>query len=245
MNEIAFLIRFCYGDDYPEEGRRWRFDWFKSAVLPRILAQTYFGFDLWLWVNPKHEDEVRAMHPRINTFTLATPMVRPDTPYPWRTTRGLPRYPIQVRMDSDDLIAPTFLRRAVDELALTKARRAIVHFQPYKVDVTTGQVRWCAPNWGRGQYDRRHVSAFLAYRQKPDAADYSWVYSHGHINLWQIAEDVRMIEEGYCWAACHGFNDSTAMYPYDRVIGDFPEPLVPPLLHTPFRETNDPGPVIA
>lgn len=221
MNEIAFVIRFCYARSYPAEAREFRFRWFRDEVLPRILAQRYQGFDIWLWAMPEHRREIEAWSPRIRTFGLRRPMAQLETSYPWHHVVRLPRYPIQVRVDSDDLVSPDFLSRGIEELAKMSGRRAIAWYQPEKVAVSTGAVYTCRPDYGNGSYSNLAVPAFLLYRQRPRDHDYSWVYARGHIRLGKIADEVRGIEAGYCWAACHGHNDSTGVWPADEPRGQF------------------------
>lgn len=222
MNDVAMLIRMCYGEDYPEEARRWRFEYFRTAVLPRILRQRGPEFDLWVWVNPDHADEIKSWSPRINTFTVRTPRMALESRHQWSNVVGVPRYPIQVRLDSDDLIGPHYVKVAVAELNEMHAARSLVWLQPYKLDLETGLVYWCAPKRGRGAYSAVRPSAFLALKQPTTKSGYTWVYGIGHTRMHILVNQVSSISEGYCWATCHGFNDSTHVYPgRDRLIGRF------------------------
>lgn len=213
------LIRFYYEPSYSEEAFRWRLTWMREKVLPRIFAQRGAPrFDVCLWVHPRHRDEIAAIDPRIRTFDIV-----PGTPimarHRWSRVRGLPRYDVQLRLDADDLISPDYVATALARLARMKAPRALVFFQPYKVDVGTGEVFWCAPSSGRGAYGPQKVSAFCALRQPTTARGYEWVYGLGHTKLFRFVDQVAAIPEGHCWAACHGFNDTTEVYAHDRRIG--------------------------
>jgi hypothetical protein len=205
------LIRFCYAPDDP--ARAWRFDWFRSQVLPRILAQRRAKFDLWLWLNPADRAEIEAMDPRIQTFTVATTGNPAQVRLPWSQVRGLPRYPVQVRIDSDDLIGPDFVATARRQLRQLRPARALVFFQPWKLDVATGRV------YESRVYSRRKVSMFLAMRQPVERSDYRWVYGRGHMKMHALVDAVGEIPLGHCWLACHQFNDSTAIRSGDRLVG--------------------------
>lgn len=224
MNDVAVLIRLCY---YPEskkhtdESIAWRFDWFQRQVLPRLFAQEGdIPFDVWVWAHPRHAAEIEAMDPRIRTFTVNSTPAHLEGTHPWTQVKGLPRYPIQLRLDSDDLVAARYVARALEALnSVPRRHRALAHFQPYKVDIETGLTYWCAPGYGKGAYGPKKISAFCALRQPTAHPRYSWVYGVGHTELWRFADRVVAIEEGHCWAACHSHNDSTEVYPYDTAIG--------------------------
>lgn len=221
MNDAAMLIRFAYAEGYPEAARAWRFAWFREQTLPRILAQRDADFDLWLWINEKHRAEVEAMSPRIRTFT-ADHILPLDARIPWSAAHDLPRYPIQLRLDSDDLIGPDYVSTARTALAGLRAPRALVWFQPYKVDVVTQKLYWCAPmrRTTRYAYGNDRPSAFLALRQPVDHPDYSWVYGRGHMKAHLLADEVAPAGVGHCVAACHAHNDSTAIVRGDTLIPD-------------------------
>jgi hypothetical protein len=208
----ALIIRLCYARGGNEVARRWRFDWFREQVLPRILRQDA-ALDLWLWINPADRTEIEAMSPRIRTFTVASGASPLDSQHPWSKVRGLPRYGVQFRIDSDDLIGPQFVSTALRTLDDVAGRRALVYFQPYKLDVARGDVYAAKP------YRDDRPSPFLALRQPVDVpgADYIWVYSRGHTKLWRLVDAVRAIPEGHCWQTVHQFNASTAIGA-DRLI---------------------------
>lgn len=218
LNDVAVIVRLYYWPPYPEAARRWRFAWFRDHVLPLLLAQTV-DFDLWIWVNPAHRAEVEAMSPRIRTFTVDTTHEL-EQRIPWRKVRELPQYPIQFRVDSDDLVSPDYIATGIAALnTVRRPLRALAWFQPYKVDLASGDVYWCAPRNGT-PYGPRYPSAFAALRQPVVDYRYDWVYGYGHTQLWRAAERVVGIPVGKCWAACHTFNDSTGLWPGDVALVD-------------------------
>lgn len=216
MNTAAMLIRLAYAPSYDEAARAWRFAYFREHVLPRILHQRGADFDLWIWVNPAHRAEVEAMDPRIRTFTVrrALPL---ESRIPWADVRELPRYAVQIRLDSDDLIGPRFVSTALQTLRTMPAPRALVFFDPWKLDIATGRIYL-----HHREYRRHRASAFLALRQPGDAEPYLWVYGIGHTRMHRQADAVRGIGLGHAWMSVHGLNDTTALHRKDTLI-DAPE----------------------
>lgn len=223
MAEVAAIIRLCYEEGTSnDEEVAWRVGWMEQHVLPRIRDQRDVEPpDIWLWVHPRH----RGLGKRLGVGTfLVDGSGALEGRHPWSRVRDLPRYRDQLRLDSDDLIGPRYVRTMLDTLdreEVRGGRRIIAHAQPYKVDVRTGRVYMCFPGAGRGHYSPRKISAFMALRQDVKDRDYEWVYSVGHTKLYRIADQVApLVGEGYCWAATgHGFNDSTEIYPYDKQVG--------------------------
>jgi hypothetical protein len=201
----ALLIRLCYPTEL-DDATRWRFYYFQHEVLPRILHQEDAEFDLWLWVNPLHRKLFQAMDERVKTFTVATVMHPLETIIPWSAVRDLPRYPIQLRLDSDDLIGPRYVATALRKLRQMEERRALVFFQPWKYDVATRRVFIFYRT-----YAKKRPSAFLALRQPVTKKDYSWVYGRGHTKMHRLAEAAKGIPLGHCWMSCHSYNDSTGL----------------------------------
>lgn len=129
--------------------------------------------------------------------------------FPWQAVRGLPRYPVQVLLGSDDLVGPDFLRTALDALAPMTEQRAIVTFQPYKADVLNRRF------YHMRRYRPDKCSPFLAYRQEPKDPRYTWVWARGHTLLHQRADRVVVIPEGHCALAVHAYNDSSSVVERD------------------------------
>jgi hypothetical protein len=218
--DIAFLIRLCYDETKSDEEVDWRFSFFEHEVLPRIRAQIECPkFDVWVWIHPRHKKRVEAMG--VHTFTVPG-ATRLEGTHQLGTVRGLPRFGVQVRLDSDDLIVPLYLNRALQELdKIDRRQRGLVQFQPMKVQLDTGKTYMCYPGSGRGHYGPRKISAFCVLRQPMNMGlRYSWVYGVGHTELWRYADRVAMISEtGWCYATCHRYNDSTQVYEWDEEIG--------------------------
>lgn len=139
--------------------------------------------------------------------------------YPWANVRGLPRYPVQILLGSDDLVCPRFVRIALDELAKIPQPRALVHFQPYKYDVASGRVYDCGisvPSTGEYRYHNRMTSMFLALRQPVKDSRYSWVWARGHTKCYLLADGVRLVPEGHALLSVHQWNDSTKITSADK-----------------------------
>jgi hypothetical protein len=226
VNEAAAIIRLCYPPGIPDAEWRWRSDWFRDAVLPRLFDQEDAELDVWVWVHPRHRAEIAAMDARLHTFDVAQTQPFRRHPisgmgYPWSAVRGLPRYPVQVLLGSDDLVCPHFLRIALNELARLPQPRALVHFQPFKYDVENGKVYDCGisvPHTGEYRYHNTMTSMFLALRQPVDDGRYSWVWARGHTKLYQLADQVQLVPEGHALLSVHRWNDSTKITRADKPL---------------------------
>lgn len=205
LKRAAVILRMCYGPDYPEAARIWRFAFFSNQVLPRILHQKAADFDIWIWVHPRHQRLVEAMSPRIRTFTVDTRESPLYAAHPWKFVRGLPKYEVQIRIDTDDFMGPRYVKTMLRELGTFKGASRLVYFEPYKFDYRTGRI-YAVPV---GLYHQHRPSAFLALSQHPDDSQYDWVYGRGHTRMWKVADRVKALGPGFCWALCHDNNDTT------------------------------------
>lgn len=215
MNDVAMFIRMCYPSLVSEEAR-WRFDYFEHEVLPRILDQTNRRFDLWIWTNPKHSDEVRGMSDKIQTFTVKTGLSPLASRIPWESVVGVPRYRVQLRLDSDDLIARDYVAVALSATISLHERRSIVFFQPWKYELSSGNVYAF-----RRPYTPERISPFVALQQPLKARSYRWVYGRGHLRLGKYATKTKRIV-GHCWMTVHQYNDSTTIRPKDPLLSNSP-----------------------
>lgn len=209
MTEGAFIIRLCYSDE-----ERWRFraDLFRSRVLPRLRRQSVPA-DIWVWTHPRHAAEA-AQWPDVRTFTVDDPPEGHSVDIRrWRQVHGLPRYPIQILMGSDDLIGPGFVHTALDELAKIPGPHAIVAFQPLKYDLDTGRVFEMAP------YTETYLPPFLALRQPTDDPRYNWVWAMGHTKLHHLVARVVLVPAGKCLLSVHGRNHTTGLLETERETG--------------------------
>lgn len=213
-HEAALIIRMCYRD-LVSDAARWRFDFFEHEVLPRILDQTTNRFDIWVWTNPAHAEEVESMSQHITTFTVKTELSPLMSRIPWQSVVGVPRYPVQLRLDSDDLIGPRYVEIALASLRSLHKARSVVYFQPMKYELSTKSVYAM-----RKPYTGKRMSAFLALQQPTTPKHYNWVYGIGHTKMARFAEAVLSIPAGHCWMTVHDFNDTTALHRRDPRVSD-------------------------
>ena len=212
QNNTAFITRF----HYPENtlSWRWRLDFYSDEVLPRILAQADSGFDIWVWCEPWQDNTIKSLSPRIRTFTgkwepRSGPYFVDFTEY--GDLKNLPKYQIQIGLDSDDLIEPGFVERVHQ---LCKGNKSIfVSFQPYKLNISTGQKYEFAPNW---KYKKRNLgSPIFAFYQPNLDHRFKFLYHASHLVMPNFA-NVHIIEpEGLASMGIHHLNDSTTIEPGD------------------------------
>jgi len=203
----AFIIRFHYE---PEDPRfAWRFQYFRDAVLPRILAQGE-GFDIAIWCNAAHRALFLELSDRIRVFDVRGTRAeyRPGTRFffdfaPWEDVIGLPKYELQLGIDSDDLIMPGYLEHVRAAIELEGAR--YVCFQPELIAVEGGLVK------SMPAYTDRRGSAFFALYQPAGTEPYIFAYSESHLTIGQNfpPETRRVMPAGFAYASCHELNEST------------------------------------
>jgi len=183
----VLIIRFHYQKDDPRFA--WRFAYFQSMVLPRILGQTDQNFDIAIWCNEWHDGLFRALSEKIRTFR-----VKAEARYrtgiggkryfldfaPWKDVEGLEQYDIQAGLDSDDLVEPDFIS-TIHELVKKNGAENSLHisFQPglfFVKKLATGPMR--------NIYGPTRGSAFMALYQ-PEALNQCGVV--------ELAEDGRVL----------------------------------------------------
>jgi hypothetical protein len=209
-NKISFITRFHYLETSNEF--LWRFDYYKNNVLPRILNQTNTDFDIWIWCEKKHDEMFKSLSNKINTFS-ATYLKR-DSKYfidytTWNEVKGLPKYNIQIGLDSDDLIEPTFVEK-VKELSIGN-KTIFISFQPMKLDIKNNK------KYLMDKYTTKRGSPIFAFYQ-PDLTDFKFAYHTSHLLMPNIVDKVILIQEGYCYMSIHNLNDSTKIKPTDKRI---------------------------
>lgn len=210
----AFIIRM----HYPAGDTRfaWRLAYFYSMVLPRLLAQTDKDFDIWVRCRAEDDGVIRSLHPRLQTFHVKDEAEKHVGKHgkqyftdfvPWERVEGLPKYDIQMGLDSDDLISPDYVARIEAEVgryAMNFPDRSFhVSFQQGVFDLKklrTGQI-------GVG-YSPQRGSAFFALYQ-PNKNKYIFAYQDSHLRLWKYVSNSVTLEEGHCWATAHDLNEST------------------------------------
>lgn len=211
---MVMIIRFHYDTD--DKRFEWRFQWFKDAVLPRILAQTYDKFDIAIRCNPAHNKLFRDLHPRIFTFNVEDENIhyKPhgrkmyfQDHIPWSAIDDqMDRYDIQMGLDSDDLIHPDYVKiikeNVVNHIKSYPGKSLHLSFQPILFRLDGNKERPMIP------YTPERGSAFLAFYQ-PDKNNYKFIYERSHISFYKIADRSIVIGQGYCSAVAHKLNEST------------------------------------
>jgi len=188
----AVLIRLNYKEDYPH--LNWRLSFFESMVLPRLLKQTVPDFDIWVYCNPLHVDRLKAMSDRIKTYSTN------------RTDPALPKYDIQTRHDSDDLVSLDYIFK-IQEICKNHEKTVplVISFQPYKLDL------WTLNRHPYARYNARNCSAFQSLYFPDKEKEYRNILSFNHRRIWQTYPDVVTIPLGYCDIIVHDSNDGTKL----------------------------------
>ena len=205
----AMIIRLHYEPDDPRF--EWRFIYFARYVLPRILRQTYSKFDICIRCNPAHVSLFKALSPRITTFQVRNEhssykkQGRKTYFYdfvPWSSVIGLPKYDVQMGLDSDDLISPDYVAKVMD---LAHRYREALHitFQPQLFRLRTRTVEPFPL-----KFTPTKGSAYMALSQ-PDKRNYHFIYEQSHLTLGQLAKRSIVLPIGDCWCTVHDFNEST------------------------------------
>lgn len=206
----AFIIRFHYPEGDPRFA--WRLRYFKDEVLPRILEQTDQDFDIAIRCRPEDDNIFRSLSEKIRTFHVRNESERYKIIHgkryfldfvSWKDVEDLPRYDLQMGLDSDDLIRNDYVERIKKEIG-SGGRSTHVCFQPELLDLKTGRILPIHQN-----YHEKKGSAFFGLYQSPAVTDYHFAYEKGHLDLWQFAEKSIVVPEGYCWATAHDLNEST------------------------------------
>jgi hypothetical protein len=238
MKQVAVITRFHYPKGHPDF--KWRLDFYKNEVFPRLLTQIDQEFDIWLWIEPHHEKQVK-FDPRINTFTVDCNVRKNQYGHfidhtPWSKVKGLPKYDVQVGLDSDDLVEPKFISK-IKRLA-TGNKSIHISFQPIKMDMKTGkkyQMRFCG---NKTKYNAENGTSpvFAIYQPRKDK--YKFAYEHDHLFIFKHFDMLKLVGEGYVYMGIHGKNDSTRITKKDIPLGIETDKLdvVYPLRHSEWGE---------
>jgi len=208
----AIIIRLYFAPDDPRAA--WRLDFFEQQVLPCLARQTCPDFAIWISCHPAHQERLQALDPRIRTYqdgaqaedqVIGLIALAPGK-------GALPQVAIQTRHDSDDLLSKHYVARIRKEIAKRPDKSLLVSFQPYKLDLASGQRYRLAT-----RYHRQQPSMFLSLYQ-PDQKNYRYIYECNHRRLWQICPRVVTVPEGYCDLVVHGGNCHTKIGERDRPL---------------------------
>ena len=213
MKTHVVIIRMHYPDG--DSKFEWRFAYFRSVVLPRLLKQTRSNFDIAIRCNPVHAERFKALSNRIIPFCVKDEKSRyikragSKKRYfvdfvPWKDVIGLKKYDIQTGIDSDDLIAKDYIEIIQNQVDSNDPKRSLhISFQPGIFDL------WGLEKKPIGIKYRQGVgSAFLSIYQ-PNKDKYMFVYEHSHLKIGRLLDRSIVLPEGHCWASVHGLNIST------------------------------------
>jgi hypothetical protein len=211
----VLIIRFHYADSDPRF--KFRFNYFKTAVLPTILAQRNQNFDIAIRCNPEHDALFTALSPRIRVFHVKNEGVnyihgKNGKRYfhdhvSWNRIIDLPKYDIQIGLDSDDFIAPDYvavIRKTCRDFHSRNLGASLhISFQPRKMYLKNKRTT------GMMEYTPRRGSAFMALFQPNKGENYKFIYEMSHLNLWKLADKSVTIPSGHCMVTVHSHNEST------------------------------------
>lgn len=219
----AIIIRLHYQPGDPKFP--WRLAFFQSMCLPRLLRQTDPDFEIWVRCHPAHTELVAALHPRIRPFqgsaeedyyVIPAAARQPEGPghYPEALHPVIPRFHIQTRLDSDDLVSRHFVARIKKEVAASPAEPLLVSFQPYKLDL------WSLTRYRmKRRYHANLTSMFLAlYQPNIEGENYRQIYDFNHCTIWKDFPRVVTVREGYCDLVIHGENSVTKIMRGDEQL---------------------------
>lgn len=209
MNNTVIITRFHYPKNHPDF--QWRFEYYKKEVLPRLMRQSDQGFDIAIWCEKHHEEIFRGLSPKIRIFQ-AKYLKRDSRLFidytDWTSVKDLPKYKIQIGLDSDDLVSSEFIKMV--HLLCQGDDSILASFQPIKKDIETGK------KYKMDQYNKKRGSPIFAFYQ-PDFNNYKFAYHTSHLRMPLIAEKVIIVPEGYAEMSIHQKNDSTKIKLTDKL----------------------------
>lgn len=231
LASAAIITRF----HYPPAKRKqfeWRFGYWRDRVLPTLAAQSDRDFDIWVWCEPEHERLFQALSTpelAVNTFRAEYRPQRKGRYHvdftTFEQTQGLPRYELQIGLDSDDMLATPAVAQIRRAVAGARMRR-LVSLQPVLLDAADGRLYRM-----NRRYNGRSCSAVFGMYQ-PRAMwsrGFYFPYHTGHVTLRRLVPDMRYLPEGLALASVHSHNETTALStrpgrpsrPFDATVGDY------------------------
>lgn len=213
----AVIIRCHYKTDDPKF--EWRFNYFKDAVLPRLLWQKNKNFDICVWCNKEHAERFLKLSPRIKTFGIkpeAEGKIKPGYEQKakrfhvdfveWENVCGLEKYDIQTAIDSDDLIIRDDFIDFIARTCANEKESTHISFQPYMFNLPDKQYYTCPLRYGP-----KKGSPFYSIYQ-PNKEKFVFAYHDSHLKMWQYVKKTISIKEGYCAFSIHRHNATTYLY---------------------------------
>jgi len=220
LSDTVILTRLHYPKDSNKFKQRLKI--YENSVLPCLSAQEDQDFDIAVWCNPWHEKEIKALSPYIKTFSATYAPPPNPTGFndftEWANVSGLKEYRIQANLDSDDLIAPEYVKM-IHKHCVGDAS-VFVGFQPYIADVRTQQVGELGP------YNETFTPAFFALYQ-PHQDTYIFAYHTSHTRMWRFGTKTILVPYGHCCALIHDFNESTVWRYRNKVMRVAPASEIP------------------
>lgn len=206
---------------------QWRFSYFASMVLPKLLAQTSQDFDICIRANAWHADELRALSPKIKVFDVKhTEKGKIKRGYAekakiyfvdfvdFKDTKGLEKYEVQIGIDSDDMIlSPGFIDAVKMEIQKYPNKSLHISFQPFIFHAPTLRNFKCKFQYG----PEKGSPIFAIYQPETNKRKkFIFAYEDSHLKLPRYFEKAVRITDGFCSYSVHDFNSSTRLYPNSR-----------------------------
>lgn len=225
--KTAFIIRMHYKKNDPRWS--WRLAYFKSMVLPKILAQTDQDFDICMRVSEHHKEEVAPLSDKIKFFDAKKNYkhyIKPGYAYKrkkyfvdfldYNMIDGLDKYDIQIGIDTDDMILRTdFVERIKQECLLKPEKSLHIGFQPHIFQPSTLRMFKCPQRYD----DSRGSPVFVLYQPlKFYSKKYIFAYEDSHLKLPRYMDRKKRIEEDFCCYSVHECNASTGLPTYPQQI---------------------------
>lgn len=187
-----------------------RINIYKKEVLPRIKAQTKTNFDICVVCKKKHQDIIRSIG--VIPATFKDDKLNLKNLGRWGTVgenlwdnTNLKKYHIKTRLDSDDLLAPNYIEKTLEEInKLDKDKSISVTFQPRLFNLITKEDKKM-----RTRYSAKRCSMFSSI-YKPNK-EHKFLAENSHFDISKYAEQNVFVDEGYCWLGIHDKNNSTTM----------------------------------
>jgi glycosyltransferase involved in cell wall biosynthesis len=221
----AVVVRFAYPESYPRDKLEWRFSYFRSMVLPRLLSQRNQRFVIAVRTAVEFAQRFRELSERIVTFCVkpgfenwipsgydprefAEKRERHHVDFvPWEAIDGLEQYDIQTSVDSDDLILRNdFIDRIEQECWRRPDESAHVQFQPCLFDVQS-----LAFYESRGQYNSENGSPVYSIYQ-PKKSEFVYVGQDSHLRIGKLTRRSVVVDLGYVAMSTHSSNASTHLH---------------------------------
>lgn len=216
-SRLAVVTRMHYPEDSVKFG--FRLEYYAQHTLKSLLEQTDQDFDVWIWCEPWHDEIVKNIHPRINIFHGnwrkrdngdSTNRYFIDYTH-WKDIIGLPKYEIQVGLDSDDMLAPQAIE--VIKKHCTGKQRTAISLLPLKLDLATGK------RYSMRDYKAQRCSPIFALYQPGSLKDdFMFAYQSSHMRLAAYCDKKIELPTGLAFMGIGDHNESTKIKPEDKPV---------------------------